>query len=106
MLERLSQLFRRYLELRLEIFKVDLQEQVQKLFIKALMGFWWLFLGSATLLFFSFALAFFLNEVLESKYIGFLIIALLFLVSLVVSLSPPARKKLMAWVNHYFSQNK
>jgi uncharacterized membrane protein YqjE len=106
MLERLSELFRRYLELRLEIFKVDLQDQAQKLFVKALMGFLWLFFGSAALLFFCFALAFYLNHLLESKYIGFIIIGLIFLGSLLVSLSPLVRKKLANRINHYFSQNK
>jgi uncharacterized membrane protein YqjE len=106
MLERLSDLFRKYLELRLEIFKVDLQEQAQKLFVKALMGFLWLFFGSAALLFFCFALAFYFNHLLESKYIGFIIIGLVFFISLIVSLSPLVRKKLANRINQYFSQNK
>jgi hypothetical protein len=106
MLERFSQLLRHYIELRLEIFKVDLQDQTQKLLAKALVGFWFLFLGSAFLLFTSFALAFYLNEILESKFLGFLIIGITFLLILAVSIALDGQKKLTDWVKKYFRTNE
>ncbi|MCS6794464.1 MAG: phage holin family protein [Raineya sp.] len=106
MFQTLYQLMRRYVEVRLQLIENHLQDELHQLFTKALIALIWLFLGSAGLLFVCFALAFALNEFLQSAFLGFLIIGCLFIFGLVIAILPTFRKKLMDKISNYFNSQK
>lgn len=104
MFERLQKLLQRYLELRLELLETDLKEQAQRLLVKTLLAFFYLFLASAGLLLSFFGLAFYLNTTLESQYAGFFLIACVFFILFGVFLIPSVRKVCTRQINKYFTE--
>ncbi|WP_448529835.1 phage holin family protein [Raineya sp.] len=106
MFENLYQLLRRYIEVRLQLIENHLQDELHQLFTKAIIALFWLFLGSAGLLFLCFALAYALNEILESHFGGFLIVGLLFILMLMIAILPTFRKKMFDKVSDYFTSKK
>lgn len=106
MLENLQQLFKRYLELRLELLEADLKEQAQELLVKILLAFFYLFLASAGLLLALFGVAYYINSIFESKYLGFFVISGFFFSFLAIFLVPFIRQLCMKQINKYFSQEE
>ncbi|MDX1903227.1 MAG: phage holin family protein [Thermonemataceae bacterium] len=102
-MEHFIKLLRKYLSLHLDIFKIELQEKVKTQLSNALLLLLWLGLAFISLLFFSFAFAFYLNEVLESKFIGFILVALVFAILFAVAFSPNSRKKIKNYFDKYLS---
>ncbi|MBX2897630.1 MAG: phage holin family protein [Cyclobacteriaceae bacterium] len=64
-----------YLETRLELFKIEIREDVARVLAQALMATTILLLLLLFLLFFSVGLAHFLNSYFERPYIGYWIVA-------------------------------
>ena len=87
MLEKLDEVREnifRYLEARIELFTLETRGKVEEGVVRAVygvvLGFW----ATITLIFLLSLLAAFLNEVLESRYLGFLIVASFFLILTIV----------------------
>lgn len=87
-----------YLETRLELFKVEVREDVARVLAQALMVAAILTLSILFLLFFSVGLAHFLNRYFEDPYIGYWIVASIYGVPCIVFII--FRKKL----SHKFEQ--
>lgn len=66
--------FKKYLELQKEFVKLDATEKTAVVFSAALIVAVILLLGSIALLFFAFAMAYYLGDVLESLSLGFCVI--------------------------------
>ena len=66
--------FKKYLELQKEFVKLDATEKTAVVFSAALIVAVILLLGSIALLFFAFAMAYYLGNVLESLSLGFCVI--------------------------------
>ncbi|HNT49618.1 MAG TPA: phage holin family protein [Cyclobacteriaceae bacterium] len=64
-----------YLETRLELFKIEIREDVSRVLAQALMIAAILLLSILFLLFFSVGLAHFLNSYFEQPYVGYWIVA-------------------------------
>jgi len=83
-LNRLTETVSAYIETRIELLKLDFQEQFVRFMAKALTWGIMLLCGLTILFFLSFGLAALLNELLESKYLGFMLVAGLYLLIAVV----------------------
>ena len=66
---------RGYVQTQIELVKVEAQEKVQEVIKRTIIIIVWVLLAMAILLFLFIALALYLNQVLESHYVGFLIVA-------------------------------
>ena len=87
MLEKLDEVREnifRYLEARIELFTLETRGKVEEGVVRAVHGVILGFLATITLIFLLSLLAAFLNEVLESRYLGFLIVASFFLILTIV----------------------
>lgn len=87
MLEKLDEVREnifRYLEARIELFTLETRGKVEEGVVRAVHGVILGFLAIITLIFLLSLLAAFLNEVLESRYLGFLIVAGFFLILTIV----------------------
>ncbi len=87
MLEKLEEVREnifRYLEARIELFTLETRGKVEEGVVRAVHGVILGFLVTITLIFLLSLLAAFLNEVLESRYLGFLIVAGFFLILTIV----------------------
>ncbi|KAB7729032.1 phage holin family protein [Rudanella paleaurantiibacter] len=87
MLEKLDEVREnifRYLEARIELFTLETRGKVEEGVIRAIHGVILGFLATITLIFLLSLLAAFLNEVFESRYMGFLIVAAFFLVLTII----------------------
>ena len=87
MLEKLDEVREnifRYLEARIELFTLETRGKVEEGVVRAVYGVILGFLATITLIFLLSLLAAFLNEVLESRYLGFLIVASFFLILTIV----------------------
>lgn len=87
MLEKLDEVREnifRYLEARIELFTLETRGKVEEGVVRAVHGVILGFLAIITLIFLLSLLAAFLNEVLESRYLGFLIVASFFLILTIV----------------------
>ena len=87
MLEKLDEVREnifRYLEARIELFTLETRGKVEEGVVRAVHGVILGFLATITLIFLLSLLAAFLNEVLESRYLGFLIVAGFFLILTIV----------------------
>jgi len=104
MLARLQKLLKRYVELRLQLLEADLKEQAQELLVKVTLAFFYLFLASASLLLLFFGIAFYINEMAESKFLGFLVLSAVFLGLFGFFLIPAVRKKCIEQLKNYFSE--
>ncbi|UFH55327.1 phage holin family protein [Spirosoma sp. KNUC1025] len=82
MLERLEEIREnifRYLEARIELFTLELRGKIEEGVVVGVHGIVLALLGTMTTIFLFILLAAYLNEVLESRYLGFLIVAGFFL---------------------------
>jgi len=87
MLEKLDEVREnifRYLEARIELFTLETRGKVEEGVVRAVHGVILGFLATITMIFLLSLLAAFLNEVLESRYLGFLIVASFFLILTIV----------------------
>lgn len=87
MLERLEEIREnifRYLEARIELFTLETRGKVEDRAVKAIHGLVLGFLATITLIFLFSLLAAWLNYVLDSRYMGFLIVAGFFLVLTII----------------------
>ncbi|WP_019988714.1 phage holin family protein [Rudanella lutea] len=87
MLEKLDEVREnifRYLEARIELFTLETRGKVEEGVIRAIHGVILGFLATITLIFVLSLLAAFLNEVFESRYMGFLIVAAFFLLLTII----------------------
>lgn len=78
-LDKVSDAFKKYVELRLELFQIETKEQllraVSALILLVLMGV----IGMLVLFFASLTASFYLNSALESSFLGFFIVASFYL---------------------------
>lgn len=82
MIERLEEIREnifRYLEARIELFTLETRGKVEEGIVTAVHGLVMALLSMMTLIFLFSLLAAYLNEVFESRYLGFLIVASFFL---------------------------
>lgn len=87
MMERLEEIREnifRYIEARIELFTLETRGKVEEGVVTAVHGLVMALLGMMTLIFLFSLLAAYLNEVMESRYLGFLIVAGFFLVLTIV----------------------
>lgn len=87
MIERLEEIREnifRYIEARIELFTLETRGKVEEGVVTAVHGLVMALLGMMTLIFLFSLLAAYLNEVLDSRYLGFLIVAGFFLVLTIV----------------------
>lgn len=83
MLERLEEIREnifRYLEARIELFTLESRGKIEEGVVVGVHGIVLALLGTMTLIFLFSLLAAFLNQVLDSRYLGFLIVAAFFLI--------------------------
>lgn len=83
MLERLEELREnifRYLEARIELFTLESRGKIEEGVVVGVHGIVLALLGTMTLIFLFSLVAAFLNQVLDSRYLGFLIVAAFFLI--------------------------
>lgn len=73
--EKLIEASKKYIEVRIELLKLDIQEESGKYLMRISFLIFILFLFLFSILFVCLGLAFYLNEVMESHYLGFFIIA-------------------------------
>lgn len=87
-LNKLTETVSEYIETRIELLKLDFQEQFVKFMAKALTWGILLLCGLTILFFISFGLAELLNEALQSHYLGFLLVGSLYLlIAIIIYLS-------------------
>ncbi|GAB4019509.1 phage holin family protein [Spirosoma koreense] len=82
MLERLEEVREnifRYLEARIELFTLESRAKLEEGVVVGIHGIVLALLGTMTIIFLFILLAAYLNEVTESRYMGFLIVAAFFL---------------------------
>ena len=72
-----------YIETKIELLKLDAKDELSLMVSRLLVFGLLIFFGCMSILFFSFSMAYYLNELLESSLMGFLIIGLFFLLFLV-----------------------
>lgn len=94
MLERLEEIREnifRYIEARIELFTLETRGKVEEGAVTAVHGVILGFLATITTIFLFSLLAAYLNEVTDSRYIGFLIVAAFFLILTIVwAISKPS----------------
>ncbi|MGA0556971.1 phage holin family protein [Larkinella sp. VNQ87] len=78
-LEEIRESIFKFLEARIELFKLETRSQVENIALKAVHGIVLGFLATITTIFLFSLLAAYLNELLDSRYLGFLIVAGFFL---------------------------
>lgn len=66
---------RGYVQTQIELAKLDAQEQIEQVIKRLIIVLAWLLLGATIILFLLIALALYLNQMLNSSYAGFLIVA-------------------------------
>lgn len=93
-LNKLYEAGKKYLEVKIEIFKLDTQEQLSHYFVKFtfLIGGGLLVLSSC--LFLALGLAFYINEATQSKFSGFFIVAGLFFIMMLIIISLRNNRKI------------
>jgi hypothetical protein len=79
-LEEIRENIFRYLEARIELFTLETRSKIEEGVVVGIHGVVLALLGSMTLIFLFCLLAAYLNEVLDSRYLGFLIVAGFFLI--------------------------
>jgi hypothetical protein len=86
-LNKLYEAGKKYLEVRIELLKLDARDQLSHYFVKFsfLVGGGLLVLS--VLLFLALGLAFYINEVFQSNYLGFFIVAGIFFFVMVLIIS-------------------
>jgi len=87
MLERLEEIREsifKYLEARIELFKLETRSKVEEGAVQGVHGIILGFLATITTIFLFSLLAAYLNAVLDSRYLGFLIVAGFFLVLTII----------------------
>ncbi|NVK49112.1 MAG: phage holin family protein [Cyclobacteriaceae bacterium] len=108
-ISEISQTIRRLVETRVNLIKEEIQDQVMGVVTRVLLLVIIGGLMLLVLLFFSLALAFFLSSLLESAYIGFLLVGLIYLL-LVAGLywlrySPSLRREIQGGMSNFIFDN-
>ncbi|GAB3757824.1 phage holin family protein [Spirosoma pomorum] len=83
-LEEIRENIFRYLEARIELFTLETRSKIEEGVVVGIHGVVLALLGSMTTIFLFSLLAAYLNEVTNSRYLGFLIVALFFLLMTVL----------------------
>lgn len=79
-LDRLLQNVTRFVEIKLEIYELRLKEQLSETLSNLVVLLFVMLVGFVGLVFLSLALGLFLNHLLQSNFIGLLIVGLLYLI--------------------------
>ncbi len=95
-LEELRENIFRYLEARIELFTLETRGRVEDGAVQAIHAIVLALLSTMTLIFLFSLLAAYLNEVLDSRYLGFLIVAAFFLTLTVLWLT--AKESIMVMI--------
>ena len=74
----------KYLEVNVELIKLDTKETAVRVIAKMMKAIIMMILGSFTLLFISLACAFYLDTILGSRFYGFSVVALFYLLLIVI----------------------
>lgn len=64
-----------YVQIQIELAKVEAQEQLQSLIKRLIIVLCWVLLGATILLFLLIGLALYLNQVFDSHFVGFFVVA-------------------------------
>lgn len=83
-LEEIRENIFRYMEARIELFTLETRGKVEEGVVAGIHGLVMALLGMMTMIFLFSLLAAYLNEVLDSRYLGFLIVAGFFLILTIV----------------------
>ncbi|QKZ11649.1 phage holin family protein [Spirosoma sp. KUDC1026] len=83
-LEEIRENIFRYLEARIELFTLETRSKIEEGVVVGIHGIVLALLGSMTMIFLFSLLAAYLNEVTNSRYLGFLIVALFFLLTTIL----------------------
>jgi predicted membrane protein len=83
-LEEIRENIFRYLEARIELFTLETRSKIEEGVVVGIHGVVLALLGTMTTIFLFSLLAAYLNEVTDSRYLGFLIVALFFLLMTVL----------------------
>lgn len=83
-LEEIRENIFRYLEARIELFTLETRSKIEEGVVVGIHAIVLALLGTMTLIFLFCLLAAYLNEVLDSRYLGFLIVAGFFLVTTLI----------------------
>ena len=98
MIAGLIERIKEYIKLKIEQIKLEMVGHVARLMSQVIVLFLLVILGLFTLLFLSFALGALLNELLESNYLGFLIIAGIYLIAVLILASLSKSGKVQGWI--------
>ena len=82
-IQKLIEAGKKYLEVRIEILKLEIKEEVSDYFVKFTFLVTGVLFLLACLLFLALALAFYINELMLSSYLGFVIVGAVFFVLMV-----------------------
>ena len=104
-LDKLFENLTGYIETQIELVKLDLKEQAQEGLENIFQVVLMMFLASFIVLFLSFGLSILLNSILNSDYLGYLVIAFVYLVLFIIILSDK-NKKFGKWVSSLIFKNK
>ena len=94
-----------YIETQIELVKLDLKEQTQEGLENIFQVVLMMFLASFVVLFMSFGISVLLNSVLNSKYLGYLLVAFVYLILFIVILLDK-NKSFGKWVSLLIFKNK
>jgi len=83
-LDRIAELLIKYIEVRSELIKIQIKEQIAQILSKLILMFIFLLFGFLIIIIFSFAVSLYLNEILHSNYLGFVILTCFYLIVFVI----------------------
>ena len=98
MIAGLIERIKEYIKLKIEQIKLEMVGHVARLMSHLIVVFLLIVLGLFMILFLSFALGALLNEVLESNYLGYLIIAGLYLLAVLILAFLSKSGKAQEWI--------
>lgn len=73
-----------YVETRIELLKLEAQEKIAQLITMVMLAVTLVFFGMLAFMFLNLALGGFLNELLKSQYLGYLIVGLFYLLLMII----------------------
>ena len=83
-LEKISELLISYIEVRSELIKIQIKEQIVQIISQLVLMFIFLLFGFLIITIASFAISFYLNEILDSSYIGFVILSGIYILLFII----------------------
>ncbi|QNL22012.1 phage holin family protein [Hyphobacterium sp. CCMP332] len=83
-LQKIIEIAKKYVEVRVELLKLDIKEQSGEYLMKGTFLFGVVLIFLLILFFISLGLAFYLNEITNSRYYGFFILAAFFFIVMIL----------------------